>query len=167
MQLRFPQNELNDYATRYPVELDVQVERLGIKARERGYLTYNNFIDICKWKTPRSGPLCRSNNIELIEEATQVALSCANEELRMCVLTGLRGVQFPTASAILHFCHKAHYPILDFRALWSLGFNQTVKYSFKLWSDYTDATRELALNTGLSMREVDRGLWQYSKEHQT
>ncbi len=37
------------------------------------------------------------------------------------VLRFLDGVEWPTASTILHFCGARPYPILDYRALWSLG----------------------------------------------
>jgi hypothetical protein len=98
---------------------------------------------------------------------TRTALSTESEQLRVEVLTLLNGVSWPTASVILHFCHREAYPILDFRALWSLGVEANdVRYNFDLWWGYTQACRRLAEETGLSMRELDRALWQYSKENQ-
>jgi hypothetical protein len=37
--------------------------------------------------------------------------------MRTKVVTLLNGVRWPTASAILHFCHADPYPVLDVRAL--------------------------------------------------
>jgi hypothetical protein len=55
---------------------------------------------------------------------------------------------------------------LDIRALWSLGIDaNTVPYSFELWSDYTLFCGKLAQETNVTMRELDRALWQYPKEN--
>lgn len=40
--------------------------------------------------------------------------------MRIEVLTVVCGVSWPVASTILHYCVSDDYPILDFRALWSL-----------------------------------------------
>ena len=83
------------------------------------------------------------------------------------MLTLLDGVSWPTASVILHFCSARPYPILDYRALWSLSCEATaVDYDFGLWWDYVRTTRELADEMGLSMRTLDRALWAYSKDKQ-
>ena len=114
-----------------------------------------------------SRSLIASNSVEYIKAVTQTALTTNNEQLCIEVLTLLNGVSWPTASVILHFCHKDQYPILDFRALWSLGVDTSqVTYNFDLWHEYTQICRRLAKSTGLSMRELDRALWQYSKENQ-
>ena len=70
------------------------------------------------------------------------------------------------ASVILHFRFDNTYPILDFRALWSLGIEERNKYDFELWWAYVLCCRKLARRAGVSMRTLDRALWQYSKENQ-
>ena len=37
---------------------------------------------------------------------------------------------------------------------------------FELWWEYVTVFRSLMGATGLSARDLDRALWQYSKEHQ-
>jgi hypothetical protein len=119
------------------------------------------------WKTPRSQHKVASNSAEFIEAVTGTALSTGSEQLRIEVLTLLNGVSWSTASVILHFCHREPYPILDVRALWSLSVDAgKVTYNYELWWKYTQVYRELAKSTRLSMRELDRALWQYSKENQ-
>ena len=61
---------------------------------------------------------------------------------------------------------KSRYPILDFRALWSVGVKAPLKYSFDFWWRYTVFFRRLATRAGVRMRTLDKALWQYSKEHQ-
>jgi hypothetical protein len=97
---------------------------------------------------------------------TQTALGTRNEQLRIEVLTLLRGVSWPTASAILHFACEDPYPILDYRALWTLGVDAPSQYDFELWWSYTECCRALARKYGVTMRALDRALWQYSKENQ-
>ena len=84
----------------------------------------------------------------------------------MDLLRLLEGVEWPTASTILHFCDARPYPILDYRALWSLGFAKPPRYTMEFWLGYLAFTRELAARVGLPIRTVDKALWQYSKERQ-
>jgi hypothetical protein len=131
-----------------------------------GYLTREDFVALCAWKTPRSRPRVAANDAEFVEAVTRAALSTPNERLRIEVLTLLDGVSWPTASVVLHFAHRDPYPILDYRALWTAGFDAPPTYDFTLWAAYTAFCRELAAAIGLTMRALDRALWQYSKEHQ-
>jgi|GEM_PF-4284513 len=61
------------------------------------------------------------NPEEFVREITTFCFSAAYEESKIGSLILLKGVQYPTASVILHFCVSDTYPILDFRAVWSLG----------------------------------------------
>jgi hypothetical protein len=67
---------------------------------------------------------------------------------------------------ILHFFHRDPYPIIDFRALWSVSLPVPVQYGFDFWWPYVQFCRDLSDRTGLDMRTLDRALWQYSKENQ-
>jgi len=56
---------------------------------------------------------------------------------------------------------------MDYRALWSLGIEETAAfYNYDFWWEYVQFSRELAGKVGVSIRELDRALWQYSKENQ-
>ncbi len=139
---------------------------VGMPAKLRGHLTKSEFLRICKWKSPRSQHQCSSNDEELIKEISAIALATANEELRIKSLVILNGVSWPTASTILHFCHPDPYPILDFRAVWTLGLQVPNQYNFNFWSLYVKKCRSLSIKTKLDMRQLDMALWQYSKENQ-
>ena len=166
--LRFPVKEMQYWASRYQYADDGVAYEVGESAKEKGYLNKEEFLSICYWKTPRSRSKCERNSEKQVEEYTRQALSVSNEELRIGTLTLLHGVSWPTASVILHFCHKDDYPILDFRALWSIGFDrQPSFYDFSLWRDYTIYCRDIASAAGVDMRILDRALWQYSKERQS
>ena len=162
-----PERDLQHWATRTAYADDREIEeRLAPAARARGYLTRDEFLRLCRWKTPRSGPRCAGNHEDFVHEVTRTALATTNEELKIRVLLLLAGVSWPTASVILHFCDRGRYPVLDVRALWTVGFRRPPAYTFPLWWAYTGFVRGIGDRTGLSMRIIDRALWQYSKERQ-
>lgn len=166
--LRFPVDEFSYWADRYEYSLESEiVDEVAPRARSLGYFTRPDFLAICRWKSPRTKPHVEANPEAYIQEVTRVAFSTPSEQLRIEVLTLLKGVSWPTASVMLHLVHEDPYPLLDYRALWSLGIDTPpAQYDFGFWWDYTQYCRELANATGLSMRELDRALWQYSKENQ-
>lgn len=166
-KLRFPLHQIGDLASRYFYPSQSQVEDvIAPAARERGHLTKPELLAICEWKTPRTRSRCASNPEDFVIAVTSTALSSPSDRLRIEVLTLLSGVSWPTASVILHFCARDPYPILDFRALWSLSAAVTAPYDYALWAAYTSFTRALAARAKVSLRILDRALWQYSKENQ-
>lgn len=165
--LRFPPRDVEKWATQYATADDDAACSAARSAKQRGFLTKPEFVTLAAWKTPRTRARCQSNSEGFVRSVTETALATGDERLRIEVLTLLSGVQWPTASAILHLCAKESYPILDFRAFWSLSCEvPPAGYDFAVWSDYCAFTRQLASSLGVSMRVLDRALWQYSKEHQ-
>ena len=165
-RLRFPPGDIARWAKAYTDPEATIVDTLSPRARARGLLTRPEFLALCHWKTPRTQPRCATNTAAEIREATRIALATGDEEAKVYILRTLAGVGWPTASVILHFCDTRPYPVLDSRALWSLGYARPPAYTFAFWSAYTDVTRALAHSTGHDMRTVDRALWQYAKHHQ-
>ena len=164
---RFPLSEVLYWASRYAYADDAEVEAIGDRARERGWFTRDEFLTVARWKTPRSRKRCE-NDAARVKDITQRALSSPDERQRIEILTQLRGVEFPTASVLLHLAHRDPYPIIDYRALWSLGVeNPPATYSFAFWRAYTQTCRSLAKDAGVRMRTFDRALWQFSKERQS
>ena len=166
-RLRFPVAEVMYWAGRYSYADDAEVEAIGHAARERGWYTRAEFLTVTRWKTQRSRSRCENNDEASVESTTRLALSAPNERIRIEAFTRLHGVAYPTASVLLHFARPDLYPILDFRALWSLGWDTPpASYTFEFWWDYTLECRSLANRAGVLVRTLDRAMWQYSKEHQ-
>ena len=167
-KLRFLPDRIGDWADKCGDAMDDAAPTdIGAAAKKRGYLEKAEFLKVARWKTPRSQSLCASNPPEFVREVTAVALGTKHERLAIEALTLLRGVSWPTASVFLHFCSPRQYPILDFRALWSLSCDATpAQYNYVLWQAYVVHTRDLARASGVSMRELDRALWAYSKWNQ-
>lgn len=134
--------------------------------RSRRYVTKDELRSVCRWKSPRSMGHIEKSSEEFVREISGLALSTKDEHVRISVLTLLNGVGWPTASVLLHFFHEDSYPILDFRALWSLTQEKLPPYTFDFWWDYTEFCRSLAKDENLDMRSLDQALWQYSRENQ-
>jgi hypothetical protein len=129
-------------------------------------LTKPEFLTVCAWKTPRSKPRCESNDENFINEISRLVKTTNCEQLQIELWTLLAGVKWPTASVFLHFAFPNRYPILDFRALWSIGTDVPKQYTFPFWQEYTKFCRALALEAKVDLRTLDRALWKYSKLNQ-
>jgi hypothetical protein len=165
-ELQFPAADIPALASRFGDSDDAEqrYRRAGAAARARGRYTRSEFLLLCAWKSPRSRPLVAANSPTRIARATGRALTGNDEAERMEALLGLNGVGVPTASVLLHFAEPDRYPILDVRALESLGVNGRSVYPVSFWLRYLDACRELAASNGVSLRTLDKALWQHSKE---
>jgi hypothetical protein len=166
--------ELLLYAEKY-VESEYAIRErtlisAAMKARKRGYLTKKEFVDIGNWKSHRQRINYLKNDQNTIKEITRLAFKMrTNDELRVKVLTLLKGVKIRVASAILHlaFCNtRKGYPILDFRALRALTKKRFPESTFEdvnLWVAYVKFCRQHAIKYGVDMRTLDRALWEYDK----
>jgi hypothetical protein len=74
---------IRDLARKYGYADDEPVLRIGASAKSRGYFTKPEFVEVCRWKTPRSQPRVARNTAEEIEEATGLALAAKSEALRI------------------------------------------------------------------------------------
>jgi hypothetical protein len=121
--LRFPEWKIRDWAAAYTIdEKERRIEEVvAPKCQRQGYLDRDSFLELCRWKTPRTRRWCERNRDDFLKSVSAIAFSTSNERLRVEVLILLQGVDWPTASVLLHFAHRDPYPILDFRALWSLN----------------------------------------------
>jgi thermostable 8-oxoguanine DNA glycosylase len=163
--LLIPPHQLRALIERYDPNLDPRLEDVSSAAKAQGYLTKEQLHQIAHWKSPRRAGLVLENPESFVREITAIAFAAKHEETRIGALVLLKGVRYPIASVILHFCVDRSYPILDFRAIESLGLQKPSAYSPAYWAEYTKECRALASNYSLTVRELDMALWQYSKEH--
>ena len=174
MSIRLRFSDIPDLLARYnnvhPHEDDDLVSRRK-RIQEEGRMRLEDLCAVCDWKAPRAAGHARKNRAQDVREITGLVFRARSERVRVEALQVLHGVSYPTGSVVLHFFHKDTYPILDFRALWSMGIPQPSQYTFEFWWKYVEASRAFfALARrhvpSLTMRELDRALWQYSKESQ-
>ena len=168
LKLRFPEAHLKSITERYSYRLEpTTLLKARTVVQKGGAMSKDILRAVCEWKSPRSAGNMERNSSEFVEAVTGFALSASDERARIQGLTLLDGVGWPTASVILHFFHKDPYPILDRRALWSLGVDKPKAYeSYDPWWDYVTFCRRLAKRHDLTMRSLDMALWQYSRENE-
>ena len=162
--LQFPADEIEALASRFGYADDARLLATGAAARARGYYTRAEFVTACAWKTARSRSKVATNTQRAVIKATRQALTTTDEQTRMNALLELHGVGVPTASTLLYVAFPDDYPILDVRALESLGVKPRSQYPVSFWLQYLDACRDLARRCAVSIRTLDKALWQYSKE---
>jgi hypothetical protein len=162
--LQFDPAEIAALAARFPLTDDRPAAAAGAAAREQGHYTRDQFLLVCAWKTPRSRPRVAANEEATVRFATRAALTATDERARMEALLALDGVGVPTASTLLHFAAPDRYPILDVRALASLGEAPRSTYTVAYWLEYLEACRGLALRHRVDLRTLDKALWQHDRE---
>jgi len=167
VRLRFPLSWIERYAGAYTYAREEQ-DLMSIRplVQAAGYLTKDQLRLLAEWKSPRSAGWVARNSADYVQEVTALALSCKSERARIEVLTILDGVLWPTASVVLHLFHADRYPILDFRALWSVATEVPTQYTYAFWERYVRYCRGVSERANVSMRVLDRALWQYSEENQ-
>jgi hypothetical protein len=163
-QLQFDSSEIDALAAKYAYAEDTSVLEAGRRIR-RGEFSRENLLVIYQWKTNGRGMsrLARNSDDE-VADALRLAVDAKTERAAISVLVGLCGVEVPVASAILTAIDPERYTIIDFRALDALG--QTSKNrSVDYYLLYLAACRKIAMEHGVTLRKLDRALWQWSKEN--
>ena len=136
------------------------------EANRRGYLTKKEFLAVCMWKSPRPKKRYLENTEEEIKSITKKALSTKFEKRKIELLTTLRGVSIPVASAILTIANPKDYGIIDIRVWQLLYFYEEVKtkprgagFNFNNWYSYLMKLRFLAKELNVSVRDIERTLF--------
>ena len=139
---------------------------VGIRAKERGFLTFDDFYKICMWKSARQKQNYIKNK-KVIEKITKEAFTEKDESKKMKKLCELYGVGIKTASAILTVVFPKKYAVIDERCLDILnryGFKISKYPSVKTWKNYLDIMRAVAKENKVSPRKLDMALFAIHKE---
>lgn len=171
--MRLTKNQVIELSERYDIESkgtkDEKYEKELVSwFADHKYLDREHLIRLGLWKSAR---VIKQYSHELntdkrVKELTAFSLASKDEYVRIMVPQIIRGVSWGVASVILHFTYPNEYMIIDFRAVWSLGWEDPKQYSFDYWIKYTNKVRKIAKDFDISLRTLDKALWQYSKENQ-
>ncbi len=151
---------LKDFIKLYDTERYL-FDIVGPKAKKRGYLTFDEFYQICMWKSARQKQKYISkNNQKIIENISGRVFKEKGEEKKMKLLCEkLSGVWISTASAILTVIFPEKYAVIDIRCLEILRekFNQKINrgISYKTWLNYLALMRDWAKENNITPRELD------------
>jgi hypothetical protein len=143
---------------------DIMIEEVRNFVRIHSSLDKEQFMRLAEWKSPRLTGHAKRNSEDEVREVTRIAFSARTERCRVTSLIGLAGVGWPMASVILHVCHNDAYPILDVRALGTLGLGKIPTYTYEFWNKYVGFCRNAAEEYRVSMRVFDRALFGWSKK---
>lgn len=147
--------------------------RVGPAVATAGYYTKTEMARVVEWKTRRVRSRFAANEEEEVEDITRIALA-APERLQHRILDLLRGVGQPVASAVLTVWAPDRHTVLDFRAVEALDrlgvLGQLVETlpprqggSLPDYLAYLECCRALARRLGVSLRDLDRALWMWSR----
>ena len=155
----------------HPATAALIEDLVGVRAR--GAFTRGEFTRMCRWKSPRARRLWEANSAARVRAVSRAALATRSERRRMELLTSLRGVGVPIASAILTLIDPRRYGVLDIRA-WQLLFairsvsaNQRGQgFTITQWEQYLSALRRHARSLGVSARTVEYTLFRCHRKFQ-
>ena len=132
-------------------------------------LTQDALEAVARWKYPGGAlrKLVKENETRgfNVQEITKRSFDPAtSDKQRIEKLRGLRGVDWPMASTILHFVFPECHPIMDVRAMRTVG--GSTNFTLKKWMQYCELCRATATEYGLeNLRILDRALWMYDYCH--
>jgi hypothetical protein len=144
--------------------------------RERGYFTRSEFLSMCKWKEPRERRRqdWAANTEDEVRMLSARAFGASDEARRILHLCRLRGVGIPVASAFLTLVDPERYGVIDIRVWQLLALYQEVDYDpdgsalqVLHWLDYLDKIRLWADELKVSVRTIERTLFQHHRDIQT
>jgi thermostable 8-oxoguanine DNA glycosylase len=159
----FTQN-IDYYIDQY--DLEKTIFKLGKEIFKRGWLTKEEFLTICLWKSRRPKKLYDQNSNSDIINKTKLCLKENDELIKIKILTELKGVRIPTASALLSVTNPTDYPIIDERCIQSLNHLEQIKWTNiteQNWLEYLRIIRNLAKTHNKTAREVEKGLFAYNR----
>lgn len=144
----------------------------GIK--KRGYFTKKEFLQMCMWKSPRPKNQYIKNSEEDIISTSKKVFSTKYEKRRIELLTGLKGIKIPVASAILMLTDPENYGVIDIRVWQTLYLYDNVKVNpkgigldFNNWYSYLMKLRYYAKKFKVSARRIEWILFQHHRNIQT
>lgn len=141
--------------------------------KNQAYFEKPEFLRMCSWKSPRPRRFYESNSDAEIRRVSNKLFSEECEKSKIELLTGLRGVAIPTASAILTLTNPSDYGVIDIRA-WQLLYlygkvtsrPSGTGFSIDNWIEYLQRLRFWAQKFGVTARDVEIVLFDYHKEKQ-
>jgi len=173
-----------DRSGRQRVEVSATFSTISRDLRAKGYLTKSDFVSVCEWKTARPSKRYQKNNERSVRNATELILTDLNDtEAALQVLTNLKGVGVPVASAILTVLDPTKYGIIDYRAYRALLWLQSDDSTFSRYAGFADLTekwrdyasvaaylefvrtiRTIGEAKGLTARTIEMALWKFDEK---
>jgi hypothetical protein len=167
-------SEVPDLIRRYQGELDADCLAAGIRIRN-GDFSKENLRAIYRWKMQSYSYLGQErkyfdkNSDESVANVLQAAIDAIDKhgdtERAFRELQSLKGIGLPVASAILTAVFPERFTVIDVMALRALGVPEGTPLSVPLYERYLTFCWQHANRLGISLRDMDRALWQWGSDH--
>lgn len=161
--LQFDPAEIQTLAACFSFADDTEARAAGKRIAD-GEHTLANLMTIVAWKSARSTGRAARNAETDVADALRLAVTAKTERAAIAVLIGLRGVDVSVASAIMAAVDPERFTIIDYRALEALGVKQRPSPTVEFYLEYLAHCRQLAPKRRGGLRELDRAMWQWSKD---
>ncbi len=128
---------------------------------------------MCSWKSPRPRHLYQMNSSAVIRRVSIKVFAAKCERRRIELLTSLKGVGVPTASAILTLTDPQDYGVINIR-VWQLLYQygavatrpSGVGFSCENWLEFLERLRYWARKFNVTVRDVERALFEHHRDNQ-
>ena len=170
MKCALQKEEIISLVAQYDSENDdTEAFKAGRRIRDGAY-TLGNLITIAEWKLERApgnyypcmARIRKSDPVQ-VAKALRFSTSTSNRRLAIEILDEIDGIAVRVASAIMTTIHPDRFTIIDVHALRELGEEKqasrpdtTVDFYLK----YLDFCLATAAKLGVSLRDLDKALWQ-------
>ena len=139
------------------------------------YLTLDEFDEILHWKLRgqygRQQERRKPNTEAVIRTVTGAALTITHHdeeyetELRLGILSSMRGVGVPVASAILALVFPEKYAVIDFRGWRQIFGEERTTFSISDYIRYLREINRIAIELGWPVQEVDLAIWEFDRDN--
>ncbi len=168
--------DLREAASGFEKTKLLKIKLAGLRQeRQPLFLTAEEFDEILQWKLDTQYGRRKAHRIkntdEIIRAVTGLALNITHEdedyelELRIDILSSLRGVATPVASAVLTIVYPEKYAVIDFRNWRQIFGVRKNSFSVGDYKRYMKEMRRLAKELDWSIQEVDQAIWEYDRRH--
>jgi|AntAceMinimDraft_18_1070375.scaffolds.fasta_scaffold243234_1 thermostable 8-oxoguanine DNA glycosylase len=154
-----------NYLDLYNIE-DYLFKAIGSRIRERSFVEFDDFYQICMWKSARQKQNYLKNK-NTIKDISKKAFAEKDKSLKMKQLLELKGVGIPTASATLTIVFPEKYAVIDARCIQMLnkvGIKIKETITINRWLEYLNIMRELANENNFTPRQIDQILFSMHRE---
>lgn len=143
------------------------------RVKRAGEFSRAEFLEMCRWKSPHALPHYRQNSAARIRRVSCAVLATRSERRRMELLTSLRGVSVPVASAILTLIDPRRYGVIDIR-VWQLLYRMRLiqkhpkgrGFAVDDWIHYLSILRTCARKLKKPVRLIELTLFRYHRKVQ-
>ena len=165
--------DFTKYLELYPETSGLYPEKLqeiGDKYHQKVYLTKDELYDLAHLNSTRSSYHVKKNPSGRVEKVTEIAYKIEDDFAKIALLSSLKGVAAPTASAILTSLDEERHCVIDTRVwatLYHLDYFEKEKERFEA-ADYVkiiEIVRQMAQESKFSVAEIGYALFAYDVEH--